>query len=223
MNGSSDVSIGQKTVEGGSFPDSLTTGKTVLIATAGNPSRSFADLHVLCQYGHAIDTALVVTTTERADHTIESYENLCPRSDRPSLKLVDTVSKRQSVSALYEETPVIFTPSPGDLERLLLAVSDLSENCSPIAGARHLVIRSLTPLLKTSPTTRVCTVLERITGLRSETGLCLLGFDYTAHSEETMEAIAEHVDGILWVAQPCSGQLEFVYHPAKGRHTRSGR
>lgn len=52
MNGSSDVSIGQKTVEGGIFPDSLTTGKTVLIATAGNPSLSFADLHVLCQ--HAI-------------------------------------------------------------------------------------------------------------------------------------------------------------------------
>lgn len=219
MDGSFDASIDREALRIDAFPDGLSAGRTILIASAGNPSQYNVDLRALCRYGGADDTALIVTTIERADQILETYGRLCSTSDRPSLRLVDTTSEQQFVSALYDETPVVYTPSPDDLERLILALSDLSENRPPASGARHFVARSLTPLLATTPTARVCTVLERISGLRSETGLCLLGLDYTAHDEETMRTVAERVDGILWITHGSTG-LEFEYRPSSGRHNR---
>lgn len=221
MDGSSDKPIDQEALQVDAFPDGLTTGATVLVASAGDPLQYAVDLRVLCKYGNADDTALVVTMTESANQTMEIYERLCPESNRPSLGFVDTTSKQPSASALYGETPIVFTPSPGDIERLVLALSELSGNSSPSNGVRHLVVRSLTPILRTTSIARVRTVLEQITGLRSETGLCLLGLDYTAHDEETMAAVVEQVDGILWVTQISSDRLKFEYRPARGRSDHS--
>lgn len=201
------------------YPDNFTRGSTVLIASAGNPSEYALDLHALSTFGEADDTALIVTTTGSADDTIETYDRLCPDENCPRLKLVDTTTEQQSVSALYEETPVVFTPSPDDLERLILALSELSGATPPRDGARHLAIRSLTPILDTTPTDRVCRVLERIQGLRSPTGLCLIGFDYTAHDQETLRALASEADGVLWVSQATDGRIEVEYQSRGDRHT----
>lgn len=223
MDGSTDASVNPEALCVDSFPGGLSAGSTVLVASAGDLSQYAVDLRALCQYGQADDTALVVTTTESADRTIETYGRLCSESNRPSLGLVDTTSERQSIAAPYDETPVIFTPSPGDLERLTLALSDLSNDLSPSNGNRHLLVRSLTPILETTSVARVSTVLEQITDLRSGTGLCLLGFDYTAHDEKTMEALAEQVDGVLWVAQPSPDRISFEYRQATNRHRRASK
>jgi KaiC/GvpD/RAD55 family RecA-like ATPase len=221
MDDSSDSLIDQEALQGDAFPSGLTPGLTVLIAGADDPSRYAVGLRVLCQYGHADDAAIVVTTTESVDQTIETYEMICPDSDRPSLSLVDTTAEQPSVAALYQEPPIVFIPSPDDLERLVLALSDLTGARSPSNGTRHLVIRSLTPILKNASTARVCTVLERISGLRTGTGLCLLGLEYTAHDEKTMAALAEQVDGILWVTQAAENHLGFEFRPTKDRHNHS--
>jgi KaiC/GvpD/RAD55 family RecA-like ATPase len=221
MDGSSDSLIDQAALQGDAFPDGLTPGLTVLIAGVDDPSRYAVGLQALCQYGHADDAAIVVTTTESAEQTIETSEMICPDSDRPSLGLVDTTSEQPSVAALYQEPPIVFIPSSGDLERLVLSLSDLTDDRSPMNGTRHLVIRSLTPVLKNASTARVCTVLERISGLRAGTGLCLLGLEYTAHDEETMAALAEQVDGILWVTQASENHLGFEFRPTRDRHNRS--
>jgi hypothetical protein len=97
-------------------------------------------------------------------------------------------------------------------------VSDL---IGTVDGNRHLVIRSLDPILNAAPTARVCRVLDRITGFRSERGLSLIGFQYTAHEEETMTAIAALVDGVLWVSQPSPDRLAFEYQSTRGRQSRS--
>lgn len=221
MDGNSDSTVEIEALQVDPLPDSLSGGPTVLVATTGDPSQYAVCLRILCAQGTGEDTAVVVTTTESADRTIAVYDRLGGENGRPSIGIVDTVSEQQSVSALYGETHVIFTPSPGDLERLVMALSDLSDSSVPNSGIRHLVIRSLTPILKASSATRVRTVLERITGLRSESGLCLLGIDYTAHDEETMTAIATLVDGVLWVTQPSPDRLAFDYQPTRGRHSRS--
>lgn len=220
MDGNSDSTVEAEALQVDPFPESLSGGSTVLVASAGDPSHYAVSLRILCTNGTAEDTAFVITTTESADQSIEIYESLDAETGRPSLGIVDTMSEQQSVSALYGETPVMFTPSPGDLERLVLALSDLSDTI-PTSGVRHLVIRSLTPILAASSATRVSTVLERITGLRSETGLGLLGIDYTAHDEETMTALADVVDGVLWVTQPSSNRLAFEYQPTRSRYSRS--
>ncbi|MFC4407933.1 DUF7504 family protein [Haloarchaeobius iranensis] len=203
------------------LPESLSGGSTVLVATTGDPSQHAVCLRILCAQGTEEDTAFVVTTRESANRTIAVYNCLGGETGQPSISIVDTVSEQQSISALYGETHVVFTPSPGDLERLVMALSDLSDSSVPSNRAHHLLIRSLTPVLKATSATHVGTVLERITGLRSESGLCLLGIDYTAHDEETMAAIAPLVDGVLWVTQPSPDRLAFDYQPTRGRHSRS--
>lgn len=220
MDGRSDSTVELEALQIASLPDSLSDGATVLVASTGDPARYAICLRLLCQLGTATDTAFVVTTTESATQTIKTYTGLAA-ADRPSLGIVDTTSEQQSVSALYGETPVVFTPSSDDLERLVLALSELSDNTSPSDGARHLVVRSLTPILESTATTRVCTILERITGLRSESGLCLLGLDYTAHDEETMTALADRVDGVLWVTHSAPKRLGFEYQPTRRRSNRS--
>ncbi|WP_313691699.1 DUF7504 family protein [Halorarum halobium] len=199
------------------FPDGLTTGSTVLVAGTREPSLAAVCLRALHRYGRAGDGALVVTTADAAGHAIETYERLPSGTGRPSLGLVDTSGGRESVSAPYGDQPVLSTPSPGDLERLVVALSDLSRTVGSPDGTRHLVVRSLTPILDAAATDHVCTVLERITGLRSADGLCLLGVDYTAHDEVTMEAVAETVDGVLWVTRSDPDRLGFEYRPTRGR------
>lgn len=202
-----------------SFPDEVSAGSTVLIASADDPTRYALDLHALCEFGGADDTALIVTTTEGVIETLERYEELCPESNRPSLGFVDTTGTKPSAPALYRDASTVFIPSPGDLERLVIGLSDVSENTPPADAARHLIIRSLTPILDVTPTDHVCTVLDRVIGLRSKAGLCVLGIDFTAHDEETMRAVAEQVDGILWVSEPSAETLDLEYELMPSRRS----
>lgn len=202
-----------------SFPDDFSAGSTILIASAGDPTRYALDLQALCKFGGRDDTALIVTTTEGAIETLKRYEQLCPDPNRPSLGFVDTTETQPSAPALYREASTVFIPSPGDLERLVIGLSDVSENTPPADGARHLVIRSLTPILDVTPTSHVCTVLDRIIGMRSKSGLCVLGIDFTAHDEETIRAVAEQVDGILWVSESSAEILDLEYESMPARRS----
>lgn len=203
------------------YPEKLTGGRTLIVACPGPPRQYALGLQTLATNANPEDTAIIVTTTETAERTIETFDALAGNGPHPTLKLVDTSSPDQSLSAVYDETPVIFTPSPGDLERLTIALSDLTEASQSQHGDRHLIVRSLTPILETTPTERVETVLDRITGLRTSNGFCLLGIDYTAHDEETLQTLAGHTDGILWISHSADGDLEIDYQPSTGRYTRS--
>lgn len=187
------------------YPDRFANGGTYLLASAGDPVSTGVDLQILSEFGHPSDTAFVVTTTRSASTTVAELDALYEKSERPALGFVDTTSEHQSVSALFEGTPTIFTPAPGDLERLVLALSELTDRFPPGSSPRHLLIRSLTPILETTTTDRLCHVLERIQGLRTQTGLCLFGIDYTAHDTATMTAITQVIDGILWITDTNDG------------------
>lgn len=214
MTGSSDPLVDESTESHPSFPDAIGTGSTVLVAGSVDPSKYALGLRALCQYGRDDESALVVTTTESADQTCAVYEEMCPQTG-PSLGLVDTTSEKQSVSALYGRSPTVFTPSSADLERIVIALSELTEGKVPPTTSRHLVIRSLTPLLNCSSAKRVCNVLQRVTGLRTGTGMGFFGLKYTEHDEETITTLARHVDGILWVTQGADADLDFEYQSAR--------
>lgn len=217
MNDQGDVSVNDEQFRDRTTPDLLDDGATVLLAAAGDPTRDGIGLQLLRQFGAVEDTALVVTTTEGSEQAVETYRSLGPSTNGPSLRLVDTVSQQQSIAAIYDETPVIFTPSQGDLERLVMALSELTDPDPPTNGARHLLVRSLTPIIDASSLSRVESVLERITGLRSDDGLCILALDYTSHDEATLIGLSGLVDGILWVTQSASGDVEFEYRPARAQ------
>lgn len=202
------------------FPERFSAGATVLVATAGNPSQTAVDIRALCAFGTPSDRALLVTTSKSATETMETFATLCTDSERPALGFVETTSTDPSVPAIYDETPVILTPSPGDLERIVVALAELSADTPPATGNRHLVVRSLTPMLESTSNSQMGAVLERISGLRSEGGLCLFGIDYTAHDEATLDAVAKQVDGILWVTRDDSDSLQLEYRPTRGTRRR---
>lgn len=203
------------------FPARFATGGTYLIACAGNPVATDIDLQALCRFGSPDDTAFVVTTTKSAKTTVADLDRYCEKTERPAVGLVDTTSAHQFVTSLFEGTPTIYTPSPGDLERLVLALSELTDRFPPGRTSRHLLIRSLTPILASTPADRLCPVLERLTGLRTQTGLCLFGIDYTAHDTATMNAISDVVDGILWVTPTEDGvDLDFQHGRTPGNYAQ---
>jgi hypothetical protein len=218
MSDQGDVAVDEELVRSRAIPDLLGEGATILLASSGDPVREEIGLKLLRNFGDSEDVALVVETTEGSDQAVETYQGLESATDGPALRLVDTVSEQQSIAAVYDETPVIFTPAQGDLERLVMALSELTAPDPPTDGARHLLVRSLTPILEESSNSRVQSVLERITGLRSEDGLCILALDYTSHDEATLQGLSGLVDGILWVTQSASGEVDFEYRPARA-HT----
>ncbi|UPM44938.1 DUF7504 family protein [Halocatena salina] len=213
MTGHSESSLDPETVQIEAFPKELPPKSTVLIVGSDEPAVCTIGLQALAQYGHAEDRGLVVTTTRSAATTLDTYTTVHPDSDRPSLAFVDTASEHQYVSAPYRDTPVVFVPSPTDIERVVMALSELTEHLPSLEG-RHLLIRSLTPLLMATSTARVCTILDRITELPTGTGRCFLGVDYTAHDETTITTLIERVDGVLWILGPVDGQFDCEYWPA---------
>lgn len=217
MSNHVDASVSSKPLENGIVPDHLGDGSTILLACSGDPAKDVVGLRLLRRCGEGNDTGLVVTTSDGSEQTVETYQGLGASPEVPSLRLVDTVSEQQSIAAVYDETPVIFTPAQGDLERLVMALSDLTDPDPPTHGSRHLLVRTLSPILDASSTSQVHSVLERITGLRSDSGLCILGVDYTAHDEETLKRLTDLVDGILWVTQSTSGDVEFDYRPVRAK------
>lgn len=197
------------------LPNRFADGGTFLLACAGDPTSFDVDLRALCEFGSPDETAFIVTTTRSAADTVTAVDAQCEKSERPALGLVDTTSAHQSVSSLFGGTPTIYTPSPGDLERLVLALSELTDRFPPGNAPRHLLVQSLTPILQTTTVDRLCQVLQRIAGIRTQTGLCLFGIDYTAHDSDTMTAIGNVVDGILWIT-PSDDGVEFGF-----QHTRT--
>lgn len=219
MEGTSESPPDHHRVRLDPFPDGLSAGSTVLLAGTVDPATYAVGLRALSQFGSSDDTALVVSTTESADRTSERYDEICPDSQRPALGLVDTTSERKSISALYGERPVVYIPGPNDLERLVIGLSELTSNQPTSNGTRHLLVRSLTPLLENASVDAVCTILERISGLRTGSGLALYGIDYTAHGEDVMASLSDHVDGVLWITEQ-SGTLAFEFSRTGGRHNR---
>ncbi|WP_123538234.1 DUF7504 family protein [Halosimplex salinum] len=217
MTENPDRSAGREPEHIDALPQGLATGSTVLVASTGHPPRHDIALRILARLGDADDTILAVTTTESADEFVEAVDRVYGDGERPPLGVVDTVSTGQSVASRYGEVPVVFTPSPSDLERLVVALAELSGDRPPADGARHLLVGSLTPVLDSISTEQVCTVLRQISGIRTDDGLTLVGVDYTAHDEATTTALTEQVDGVLWVTPDADGRLDLEYRPATGR------
>ena len=196
----------QEGLEALTFPEALTDGATVLLC-GFDPTEYALGLRCLKQFGSAGDSAIVVTTNQGVSETTDTYSSLIGSESGPSIGVVDMVSEGQSVTAAYGEVPTVYTPSQGDTERLVIALSDLTGKIAA-GGNRHLVVRSLSPMLTATSTANVSDVIERISGLRTTGGLAVFGLDYTAHDEETVTAIAQTADRVLWITEQSDGGFE---------------
>lgn len=216
MNSVSDPGSGAASQPQITLPRTLTDGATILIVGAQDPPDDAVCLRLLAQYGDRDDTALIATTRASADETIQTWERVSAADHRPAIAIVDTTSEEQSIAAAYGAVPTVFTPSSGDLERIVMGLSELSGSARPRNRSRHLVFRSLTPILEAASTERVCQVLDRIKGLRTASGFGLYGIDISAHDRDTLSTLAETVDGVVWVERTSEGGFDVTYQPNRG-------
>lgn len=206
------------------LPEGLAPGSTALLVGPTDPSTYALSLRVLGKVANDAGTAFIITTRESADETRQTFEAVRSDAAQLSLGLVDTASQQQYLTAVYDETPVVFTPSPDDLEQLVVALADLDGRATPQPDARHLVVRSLSPILANTSTDQVRATLDRITGLRTGSGLGLFGLDYTAHDEAVVADLADHVDVVYWVKRTAEGRIAFERRTESTRrpHAPSG-
>jgi hypothetical protein len=124
--------------------------------------------------------------------------------------VVDALSSDLSVAALCTDAPTVYVPSPTDIERLAVVIDELTADSPPAGGRRHLVVRSLTPILETVAPETVARSIDCSTDACPPTGLCL-GYRYTAHGDAALDSLVPHVDGILWVERSTSGEITFEF------------
>lgn len=192
-----------------SVPDSLATPGTYLVMGSIDPAASGLSLRLLGRYSEPDDGALVVSTTESGAETVERLDSWRADGQNHRLGSIDTVSRHQYISALYEEIPTVYLPSAQDLERIVMALAELTEVVRP-RGSRHLVVRSLTPALSTTNVDDVGRFLERVLGLRTGSGLAFVGLDLSAHDDAVVETLLRHVDGVLWATADADGSIELT-------------
>ncbi|UPV73900.1 hypothetical protein M0R89_15320 [Halorussus limi] len=197
--------------------DAVSAPTTMLIAGTVDPTEYALGLRLLAHAGSADDTAIIVTTTEGREQVIAHTRDGVVEDEVPSVAVVDTVSEDQYLTAPYADIPTVYMPSAGDLERVVIGLSDLTGTVVPSTGTRHFVIRSLTPLIEGATTERVCRLLERVKGLRVGDGLGIFGIDFTAHDEETMNELTAVVDRLLWVSEDSDGGLQFELRTTRRR------
>lgn len=113
--------------------------------------------------------------------------------------------------------PTVFTPSEGDTERLVLALSELTGQV-PTAGERHLVVRSLSPMLAADAPSRVVNVLERISGVKTAAGMALFGLEYTRHDEATVRTVANTAHRVCWLARQADGSFAVELRATRAGH-----
>jgi hypothetical protein len=187
--------------------DELDDSYRLLIADSRDPAESAVALRLLAQVGRRTDEAVIVTPTRSGATTRDFYRTITEPGRRPILRVVDALSSDQSVAALYTDAPTVYVPSPAGIERLIVAISELTTDYPPADGNRHLVVRSLTPILETVPAETIARVIDCIVDTSCPTGLSVFGCQYTAHSDAALDRLTAHVDGILWVERSTSGDV----------------
>lgn len=189
-----------------SAPDSIAAPGTYLVTGTLDPAEHGLPLRLLGRYAEPDDGVLAVSTTESASATIERARSLRPGHADGKLGVIDAVSKDQYISALYETVPSIYATTPRDLERIVMALSELTTVVRP-GGSRHLVVRSLTPSLTETNTDDVCRFLDRVLGLRTGSGLTFLGLDLSAHDDAVVGELLQRMDGVLWAETHTDGSM----------------
>lgn len=198
------------------LPTELAPGSVVLVIEPAKPAVVSPCLQLLAEYAAPEDVGIVVTTTDGADRTAETVSALAGTGSTPRLGVVDTVSLGQNVTAFHRDVPTVFTPGPADLARVGVAIDNLAAQVSS-DEATHLVVRSVTSFFGEEDGSTVVRGIERTFGRWTEDGIAVLGADFTAVDQETMQALEELADAVVRVGVTESGAYRLRYRDRSSR------
>lgn len=152
------------------------------------------------------DTAILVTANQPPADVIESYEARFTGQDTPNLAIID-VTADQTFHDTYHDVTVVGIPGVGDITRTLVGLSDVATDVWFRDGDVHVVIPDIAPFMG-NRRTHVRRMLRSLRGDDAITGSIAVGFQYTAASSETMAALQEAVDAVVWAEETPSGDTK---------------
>lgn len=150
-----------------------------------DPTEPAIGLRCLAQFSDTDDRVAVVTTKrvsrKQSTHTRRSLK---PRTIPQSALSIWCPRDRRYRPLMVRSRRY----SRGDIERLVLALSELTEQTDR-GKDQHLLVRSLSPMINSAEPDQVADVLDRISGFRTAEGVALFSLDYTAHDKSTVTTI----------------------------------
>ncbi|SIR82672.1 hypothetical protein SAMN05421858_3990 [Haladaptatus litoreus] len=190
---------------------SMADSEAVLLLTGSvERHRTLLGLWLLERCRNESDSITLVTT-ELSAETLTTEYIPDERSRLPALGIVDTTSKHESLTMVYQPTPTIYTPRHGDVTRTSLAISELDDVLSRPDGRRHLLVSSFSSILADTTLEQASRFVDSVTGKSADFGCTLLDVDFTAHDDETLTALRSKADGIIWAEERTDGTLSVEY------------
>lgn len=181
-------------------------GPLTLVAGSFPPDAESLPMALVSRDLAAEDTVILVTANQPPADVIESYEVRFTGSDTPNLAIID-VTADQTFRDTYHDVTVVGIPGVGDITRTLVEVSEVAEDVQSRGGDVHVVIPDIAPFVGT-PRTHVTRMLRSLREDDAITGTVVVGFQYTAASSETMAALRDVVDTIVWAEKTPEGEVD---------------
>lgn len=134
---------------------------------------------------------------------------------RPALGFVDATPHRPTPAVKEEVQAIEDIPSAGDLLQLTTAVEDVRDAIAPDDQPTNIVVPVFDSLLGGAPTKRVVRVLSHIAEATDDEGRVVIGLDYTAGSQETLQELKDHSDTMLWAERNPAGNVTLDFEPLR--------
>lgn len=198
---------------GESPPVSVEQNGIIIVAAPG--AAVAGDTCLQTGIGTAARPACIVAT-DVPPTKLESY--LSDRAPtRSALGFVDATPHRPT-PAMKEKTQALEDiPGAQDLLQLTTAVGDVRGAIAPDDQPANIVIPSFDSLLGVAPTDRVVRVLSHIAESTENTGRVVIGLNYTAGSNETLQTLKDHSDAVLWAERDADGTVKLDFEPLRHR------
>lgn len=193
------------------LPSNIDPGTTFLLTGSVTSQRVILGLWLLDHYRTGSDYRTVVTTNASASNLIEEYVTSDANSEDYRLGIVDTTSKRESLTKVYQPIPTIYTTRYGDITRTAMAISELDGILFSPGDQRHLLISSFSSILNDSSLNRSCRLINSVTSPIDSTGCTILDVDLTEHEAETINELRAQTDGVIWVEEQKDGAITAEY------------
>lgn len=147
-----------------------------------------------------------IVATDVAPVKLEAYiSDRAPT--RPALGFVDATPTRPTPAVKESIQTIENIPSSRDLLQLTTAVGDVCETIAPDDHPLNITIPAFDSLLGVAPTDRVVRVLSYIADATNSDGRVVIGLNYTAGSNETLQTLKAHSDVILWAERDANGSI----------------
>jgi KaiC/GvpD/RAD55 family RecA-like ATPase len=143
--------------------------------------------------------AIVVSTKDDADRTLESYRDHVDVQGRP-VAVVDCVTRQRGVNDASEEEWIKYASSPVDMTGIGINFSELLQSFYEERGVERnrILLHSLSTLLMYSDLQTVFRFLHVFTGrIQSVNGLGLFTIDESAHEDRELNTLKQLFDGII--------------------------